>query len=60
MPMYSYRCRNCSATFDLLVGLTADEEEPKCVNCGSNDLERLLTSFGVKCIDSNGTCRAPT
>jgi putative FmdB family regulatory protein len=60
MPIYSYKCGDCSTIFDLLVGLTADEQTPKCVNCGSNNLEKLLTPFGVKCSDSNGSCTAPS
>lgn len=61
MPIYSYKCRNCRAIFDLLVGVTADEEEPRCVKCGSSDLEKLLTSFAVKPSGSDsGSCTTPT
>jgi putative FmdB family regulatory protein len=61
MPIYSYRCRKCGEMFDLLVGVGTDEEEPKCGKCGSNDLEKLLTTFGVKPGGSGeGSCAAPT
>jgi putative FmdB family regulatory protein len=44
MPLYEYRCRGCSGEFEALIGR---QTTPVCPNCGSDDLERLLSSFGV-------------
>lgn len=44
MPLYEYRCRACQQPCELLVrsGTT-----PTCPSCGSTDLERQLSLFGV-------------
>ena len=44
MPLYEYRCRACSHPFEILVGR---DSVPACPKCGADDLERLLSSFGV-------------
>ncbi len=61
MPVYTYRCRKCGSEFDLLVGVVAEEQKAKCTKCGGTDLERLLTTFGVKSGESaSDSCAAPT
>jgi putative FmdB family regulatory protein len=61
MPVYSYRCRDCGETFDLLVGVVADEEKPKCAVCKSTNLEKLLSTFGVgRSGEGSGDCTAST
>ncbi len=44
MPLYEYRCRACSSEFEALIGR---QTTPVCPKCGTEDLERLLSSFGV-------------
>ena len=44
MPLYDYQCKKCKNEFEALVR-TGDV--PKCPECGSLELERQLTSFGV-------------
>jgi len=44
VPLYEYRCRSCQQPCELLVR-TGDV--PACPACGSTDLERLLSAFGV-------------
>jgi putative FmdB family regulatory protein len=51
MPLYEYRCRACSHEFEVLVGRGTT---PACPKCGAEDLDRLLSSFGV----SSTTTRA--
>jgi putative FmdB family regulatory protein len=44
VPLYEYRCRACGLEFEALVRGT---ERPACAACGSADLERCLSAFGV-------------
>ncbi len=39
MPIYEYRCRDCSHQFEKLVRFN---EEPVCPHCAKADLERLF------------------
>lgn len=41
MPLYSFRCTECSAEFETLV---SGSDTPLCQACGSPKLERLLSS----------------
>jgi len=67
MPVYSYKCKDCVKKFDLLVGVGKGNEELKCQKCGSKNLERLFSSFGVRAGSSSsnisscptGTCQLP-
>ena len=43
MPLYEYRCNKCSKRFTFLVGMVADNTEPKCPDCGSVDLTKLIS-----------------
>jgi len=40
MPLYEYRCRNCSHEFEQIVKIG---ETPPCPQCGAADPERLLS-----------------
>jgi putative FmdB family regulatory protein len=44
MPIYEYRCRGCNREFEELV---LPKSTPHCPSCESEDLERLLSLFGV-------------
>lgn len=56
MPIYSYRCRECQARFDLLVGVTSGSPELKCPGCGSRKIDKTLTSFSVRAASSESSC----
>ena len=45
MPLYDYACRKCGHEFEALV--RAGGSTPACTECGSEDLERLLSGFAV-------------
>jgi putative FmdB family regulatory protein len=40
MPIYEYRCQQCSHTFELLV---RDDGTARCPHCGSTALVKLLS-----------------
>ena len=44
MPIFDYKCRQCSNEFELLVLGSA---VPECPTCQSRDLEQLLSGFAV-------------
>ena len=44
MPIFAYRCQQCSHHFEFLVqGATL----PECPECQGKDLEKQLTAFAV-------------
>ena len=51
MPIFDYRCRQCHHTCELLVrtGTVA-----RCPSCGTEDLERMLSSFAVSTSTTRG------
>ena len=44
MPLYEYTCRGCGHQFEALV---RSGDTPACPSCKSQDLERLISAFGV-------------
>jgi putative FmdB family regulatory protein len=53
MPIYEYRCRQCSSEFELLVLPVLPA--PACPSCQSPQLDQLLSGFAVS---SDGIRRA--
>ncbi len=47
MPIYSYKCNACEEEFDLLVGFSEDEANLRCPKCGSDDLSKKISLFGL-------------
>ena len=41
MPLFEYACRECSAEFELLVGVG---DKPSCPQCGTKKLEKLMSA----------------
>ncbi len=41
MPIYEYRCRNCNATFEMLVRASTTVI---CPQCGGSSLDKLLSA----------------
>lgn len=57
MPIYAYKCQDCEEEFDLLSGVVADSEKSQCKKCGSLNIKRVFSTFGVskgKSGDSSG------
>lgn len=44
MPIYEYKCRACSAEFELLI---LRNTTAACPQCESQDLEQVLSGFAV-------------
>jgi putative FmdB family regulatory protein len=45
MPIFEYRCGDCSRRFSLLVGVVAGETEQRCPRCGGEQLQKLISRF---------------
>ena len=61
MPIYEYRCRECSKIFELLVRSAAGngDAETQCPECGSGDLARLFSLFASRSGSSTAAGPAP-
>ena len=46
MPMYEFRCNKCGGTFEELV--FASDETVSCLQCGSQDTEKMLSKCAHK------------
>ena len=43
MPIYEYRCSNCGATSEFLVGIGSKDNPLHCRQCGSSQLEKMIS-----------------
>lgn len=50
MPLYEFRCKKCSKTFDEKESFAEHDKHPKvkCPHCGSSAVEPVLSPVGVK------------
>jgi putative FmdB family regulatory protein len=53
MPLYDFTCGSCGRVFEVLV--RPGEETPVCPDCGSQQLERMLSNFAVSSETTRGT-----
>ncbi|MEE9218402.1 MAG: zinc ribbon domain-containing protein [Acidobacteriota bacterium] len=47
MPIYEYRCTDCSRKFEQIVLRGKALDDTSCPRCGSRSVERLLSSFSL-------------
>lgn len=52
MPIYDYRCRECGKVSEVLLR-TADDRSIRCPDCGSSNLERLISASRMIAADSH-------
>lgn len=45
MPLYEYVCYKCGNSFESLRRMTDDDKELRCPACGSEKIERVLSTF---------------
>ncbi|MBN2073853.1 MAG: hypothetical protein JW770_07920 [Actinobacteria bacterium] len=55
MPIFSYICRDCNEKFDLFVGVGKNSEECVCKKCGSKNIEKTFSSFGIGSFSGKAT-----
>ncbi len=54
MPIYEYKCSDCESEFEILVR-GKNEKKLHCPQCGSENISRLFSSFGVSMGSSSQT-----
>jgi putative FmdB family regulatory protein len=47
MPIYEYRCRDCTALFARLQPVGASTADVRCPECGGGNVERQLSTFAA-------------
>jgi len=60
LPIYEFVCQQCRGLTELLVRNTKDEVEVKCSDCGSTELQRVLSSVNSVVSDGVGQGAAST
>ena len=50
MPIYEFLCDHCEVRFEELV---RNGDRPRCPECSTNDVRRLLSSFAVHSTSAN-------
>jgi putative FmdB family regulatory protein len=55
MPIYEFKCLKCEEYIDILIMNTNDTMELKCKKCGSENLERILSSTNYSMNGAAGT-----
>lgn len=58
MPIFEFKCMKCSEYLEVLVMKKDEEVEMKCTQCGSNDLERILSSTNYAMTGGGGGAKA--
>lgn len=47
MPVYEYRCEECGEGFELFVRSPSRQAAPTCPKCGSRNVKKAVSLFGV-------------
>lgn len=58
MPLYEYACEDCGETFEELVSLRDRHNKRVCPNCGSEQVQRLVSTFAMGKPSANSTTSA--
>ena len=68
MPIYEYKCQECGEVSEIFLR-SADGQVARCPNCGSHNLDRLLsipsllkggaTASGTTCCGRTERCETP-
>jgi putative FmdB family regulatory protein len=45
MPIYEFKCSNCSIIFEQFVTLSHYSDKVKCPKCGSDEVKKQMSSF---------------
>ena len=48
MPLYDFECGDCNTVFEKLIREEKDEQGIVCPSCGSKNVIKKFSSFGLK------------
>lgn len=48
MPIFEFKCKDCGKKVEFLEKSTKTQSRHKCPQCGSNNLEKVISGFSVK------------
>ncbi len=54
MPIYEFKCKKCGRIFDALCMKEGEKEQIRCMYCGNDELEELLSTFSSACSAPDG------
>ena len=59
MPLYEYQCKKCEKRFETLLSFKESGDPVKCPHCGSQETDRLLSTFSASVGGSarNASCK---
>jgi putative FmdB family regulatory protein len=55
MPIYEYQCAECGETFEKFLRTFSEQEELTCPRCGSKDVRKAISLFGLGSATSTGS-----
>ena len=47
MPIYEYRCKDCGAISEFLIGVNQDRAEIRCEQCASTKVEKVFSQSHI-------------
>lgn len=47
MPIYEFQCQDCQKRTSVFVRTVSSSVDATCASCGSKEMSRLITSFGI-------------
>ena len=53
MPIYEFRCEDCSEEFEVLLKSRAEADKVSCKKCGGSRVKRLMSTI-TPIVDSGG------
>jgi len=61
MPIYEYKCQECSNKFEAIRSMNLANDPIECSNCKSRKTKRLLSKFyahgeSIRSMQSSGSC----
>ncbi|MDH7568763.1 MAG: zinc ribbon domain-containing protein [Armatimonadota bacterium] len=57
MPLYEFRCSSCGHLFETLVRTMAVPGDLACPRCGNKKVQRLLSSFFSRSVESGAQAK---
>lgn len=55
MPIYEYRCEECSNQFEIIVTSSSDKGETACPKCSSKKVKKAISAASYRLSGSGGS-----